>query len=116
MNDADDANGKAAKEAPARPRSTYRPPRGPCGRQARARASTGSREPAARLCRRSGARPGPRYSPPPGRLMSSRYSIRVFGSLRKAPSMALVMMTASRFRTPRIAMQRCTASIVTATP
>ena len=49
-------------------------------------------------------------------LISSRNSIRVRELLRKAPSMALVTANDRCFSTPRIAMQRCVASMTTATP
>ncbi len=73
-----------------------------------------------RSCRRGGeiAHPAPPTyhlwrSPP---CIRFRNSIRVLLSLRKAPSMELVTISESLFLTPLIAIQRWTASIVTATP
>src|SRR5262249_34312182 len=51
-----------------------------------------------------------------GCLISSRNSIRVRASSWKTPSIALVTATEFCFSTPRIDMQRCAASITTATP
>ena len=48
--------------------------------------------------------------------MSVRNSLRVFSSFRKAPSIALVVATEFNFSTPRMIIQRCCASITTATP
>ena len=49
-------------------------------------------------------------------LISSRNSIRVRALSRNAPSIALVTANEFCFSTPRIDMQRCVASMTTATP
>src|SRR3989338_5473564 len=49
-------------------------------------------------------------------LMSCMNSMRVLRSVRNAPSIVLVTQVAFCFSTPRMAMQRCRASMITATP
>ena len=58
----------------------------------------------------------PRHGPGPRLLISSTNSPRVMGQSRKAPSMAEVTAFEFCFSTPRISMQRWTASMTTPTP